>query len=107
MRKALWTLLLLWGSSTFKGLQTSQNGHMELTRLKISLMYVRSIKTFRLLFSEPFGHWCMPRFFIRRPYSFSRFFVLICPMEYGKTKMLLGLFCSVVYLMVTLVIFAM
>jgi hypothetical protein len=105
MRKTLWTLLLLWGSSALKGLQTSNSGHMELTRLKMSLMYVRSIKTFRLLFISLLGIGVCLVFLFVGLILFHVSLFLYAPWSM-ETKMLLGLFCSVVYLMATFIMFS-
>jgi hypothetical protein len=57
MKKTLLTLLLL-GFKAIKGAQNPRAFHrsfMDLARLKASLMYVKSIETFRLLFVSALG----------------------------------------------------
>jgi len=104
MRKALWTFLLLGASSAVKGLQASQGGHVELARLKMSLMYVRSIKTFRLLFMSLLGMgFCMVLLFMGLVLFHATLF-LYSPWSV-ETKMLVGFFCSAVYLLMTLTLF--
>jgi hypothetical protein len=105
MKKALWTLFLLWASSAVKGLQASQGGHMELTRLKISLIYVRSIKTFRMLFMSLLGMGvCLVFLFLGLILLHVSLF-LYAPWGM-EIKMLVGLLCSAVYLLAASAIFS-
>ena len=105
MRKTLWALFLLWASSAIKGLQASQGDHMELTRLKASLMYVRAIKTFRLLFMSLLGMGlCLVLLFMGLIlFHVSLFLYSPWGME---TKMLVGFLCSVIYLLAGLAVFS-
>jgi hypothetical protein len=105
MRKTLWTILLLWASSAVKGLQANQGNHIELTRLKASLMYVRSIKTFRLLFMSLLSMGVCLVFLFVGLILFHVSLFLYAPWSVG-TKMLVGLLCSVVYLLATFIMFA-
>src|SRR5579872_1429234 len=100
MRKTLWTLFLLWASSAIKALQADQGGHMELTRLKMSLMYVRSIKTVRLLFMSLLSMGVCLVFLFVGLILFHISLFLYAPWSMG-TKMLVGLLCSAVYLLAT------
>jgi len=105
MKKALWTFLLLWASSAVKGLQVTQGGHMELARLKVSLTYIRAIKTFRLLFMSLLGMGlCMVLLFMGLVLFHVTLF-LYSPWNM-ETKMLVGFMCSAVYLLVTLLLFS-
>jgi len=105
MKKTLWAFLLLWISSAVKGLQANQGGHVELTRLKMSLMYVRAIKTFRLLFMSLLGVGiCMVLLFTGLIlFHVSLFLYTTWSME---TKLLVGFLSSAVYLLATLIIFS-
>ncbi len=104
MRKILWTSILLWFSSGLKGLQAYNGGHMELTRLKIALMYVRSVKTFRLLFMSLLSIGVCLVFLLVGLVLFHVSLFLYAPWSMA-TKMLVGLFFSLAYLMATFVIF--
>jgi len=105
MRKILWTSLLLWASSAAKGLMSNQGEHMETTRLKMSLMYVRSIKTFRLLFMSLLSMGvCLILLFMGLVlFHVSLFLYAPWSME---TKMTVGLLCSLFYLLATYVLFS-
>jgi hypothetical protein len=104
MRKTLWTFLLLWASSAIKGLQVNQGGHMELTRLKMFLMYVRAIKTFRLLFMSLLGMGLCMVLLSTGLILFHATLFLYSPWSM-ETKMLVGFLCSAVYLLLTLTLF--
>jgi hypothetical protein len=101
MKKTLWTFLLLWASSAIKGLQANQGGHMELTRLKLSLMYVRSIKTFRLLFMSLLGMGFCLVLFLMGFIVFQMSLFLYSPWSAG-TKMMVGFLSSAIYLLAAL-----
>jgi len=104
MKKALWSFLMLWASSAMKGLQSNPGGHLELTRLKMALMYVRGIKTFRLLFMSLLGMgFCMVLLFTGLILFHATLF-LYSPWSM-ETKMLVGFLCSAVYLLLTLTLF--
>lgn len=105
MKKTLWAFLLFAVSSAIKGLQANQGGPMELTRLKMSLVYVRSIKTVRLLFMVLLGMGvCLVLLFVSLVLFHITLF-LYAPWSVG-TKMLVGLLCSAVYLSATFVMFS-
>jgi len=102
MKKTLWTLFLLWASSAMKGLQTNQGGQMEITRLKMSLLYVQSIKTFRLLFLSLFGMGtCLVLLFLGLLLFHISLFLYTPWSMY--TKLTVGLCCSIVYLSGTVI----
>jgi hypothetical protein len=105
MRKTIWTLLLLWASSAVKGLQTSQGGQMEVTRLKMSLMYLRAIKTFRLLFMSLLGMGFCLVLLLMGLIIFHVSLFLYSPWSI-ETKMLVGFLSSAVYLLATIVLFS-
>src|SRR5580704_14055374 len=98
MKKTLWTLLLLWASSAVKGLQANQGGHMELTRLKMSLMYVQSIKTFRMLFMCLLSVGVCLILLLTGIILFHVSLFLYAPWSM-ETKMLVGFLSSAVYLL--------
>jgi hypothetical protein len=105
MRKTLWAIFLLWASSAIKGLQAGQGDHMELTRLKMSLMYVQSIKTFRLLFMSLLSIGvCLVLLLV----GFVLFYVsLFLYTSWDmETKMLVGFLSSAVYLLAAFALFS-
>ena len=91
------------GLFCLKGLQANQGDHMELTRLKMSLMYVRTIKTFRLLFMSLLSMGICLIFLLVGLILFhvSLFFYAPWSME---TKMLVGFLSSAIYLLATSVV---
>jgi len=105
MGKTLWTFLLLWGGSVIKRLQANQGDHLELTRLKMSLMYVRGIKTFRLLFMSLWGMGICMVFLLMGLVLFHATLFLYSPWSM-ETKMLVGFLCSAFYLLGTLLLFS-
>ena len=105
MKKTLWTFLLLWASSAIKGLQAGQGGHMELTRLKMSLMYVRTIKTLRLLFMSLLGMGVCLILLLVGLILFHVSLFMYAPWSM-ETKMLVGFLLSAIYLLATLVLFS-
>ena len=105
MKKTLWTLLLLWASSAIKGLQAHQGDHMELTRLKMSLLYVQSIKTLRLLFMSLLSMGiCLILLLVGLVLFYVSLF-LYAPWTM-ETKMLVGFLSSAIYLLGTLALFS-
>jgi hypothetical protein len=105
MKKSIGALLLLLASSAFKGVQLNPSGHIEMTRLRMSLMYVRFIKTFRLLFLSLLSIGvCLVFLFVGLILLHVSLF-LYSPWSMG-TKMVVGLSCSLVYLLATLVMFS-
>lgn len=105
MKKTLWTLLLLWASSAIKGLQANQGDHMEMTRLKMSLMYVRTIKTFRLLFMSLFSMGVCLILLLAGVILLYVSLFLYAPWSV-ETKMLVGILSSVIYLLVSFALFS-
>jgi hypothetical protein len=101
LRKTLWTFLLLGATSAIKGLQFNQGGRMELTRLKMSLVYVRAIKTFRLLFMSLLGMGVCIVFLFMGLALFHASLFLYSPWSM-QTKMIIGFLFSAVYLLMTL-----
>ncbi len=77
---------------------------MELARLKMSLVYVRAIKTSRLLFMSFLGiGLCMVLLFMGLVlFHVSLFLYAPWSME---TKMMVGLLCSAVYFLITIALF--
>ena len=104
MKKALWTLLLLWVSSAIKGLQANQGDHMALTRLKMSLMYMRMIKTFRLLFMSLLGLGLCLILLLVGLILFHVSLFLYAPWSMD-TKMLVGISSSAIYLLASFFLF--
>jgi pilus assembly protein TadC len=105
MKKTFWTLLLLWASSAIKGFQAHQGDHMELTRLKVSLMYVRTIKTLRLLFMSLFSMGvCLVLLLVGLVLFYVSLF-LYAPWSM-ETKMLVGFLSSAIYLLASFVLFS-
>jgi len=102
MKKLMWALFLFLGSSAFKGSSANAGNYMELTGLKVSLMYVRSIKTFRLLFMSLFSMGMCLIFLLIGLIVLHISLFLYTPWSMG-TKMLIGLSCASVYLIATVV----
>ena len=105
MKKTLWALFLLWASSAVKGLQATQGDHMELTRLKMSLMYVRSIKTFRLLFVSLLGMGVCLILLLAGIILFYVSVFLYAPWSV-ETKMWIGLLSSIICLWASVSVFS-
>jgi hypothetical protein len=105
MRKTLWTLLLLWASSAVKGLQASQGNHMELTRLKMSLLYVRTVRTLRLLFMSLLSMGICLILLLAGLILFYVSLFLYAPWS-AETKMLVGFFSSAIYLLGSFALFS-
>ena len=105
MNKTIWAFLLLLVSSAFKGFKTNQGNNMDLARLKVSLMYVRSVKTFRLLFMSLLSMGVCLIFLLVGLVLFHVSLFLYTPWSTG-TKMLVGLSCSLVYLLAALAMFS-
>ena len=105
MKKTLWTLLLLWASAAIKGLQANQGDHMAITRLKMSLMYVQTIKTFRLLFMSLLSMGVCLVLLLAGIILLHVSLFLYAPWSV-ETKMLVGLFSSVIYLLASFVLFS-
>ena len=104
MKKTLGALVMFWLSSMLKGLQAN-GGHMELTRLKMSVMYVRSIKTFRLLFMSLLGIGLSLMFLFIGLIVFHISLFLYAPWTM-EIKMVVGLVFSAVYLLASLSLFS-
>jgi hypothetical protein len=105
MKKTFWTLFLLWASSAIKGLQANQGDHMAMTRLKMSLMYVRTIKTFRLLFVSLFGMGvCLVLLLAGIILLYVSLF-LYAPWS-ADTKMIVGILSAVIYLLGSFALFS-
>ena len=102
MRKALWTLLALGASSLVKQIRTNPGNHMELARLKLSLLYLRSIKTFRLLFMSLLSMGVCLTFLLVGLILLHATLFLYAPWSI-ETKMLVGLTGSVAYLVAAFV----
>jgi hypothetical protein len=98
MKKTLWTILLLWASSAIKGLQANQGEHMEVTRLKMSLLYVQMIKTFRLLFMSILGMGICLVLLLAGIILLHISLFLYTPWSMA-TKLSVGLLSSVIYLL--------
>ena len=105
MKKTLWTLLLLWASSAIKGLQANQGGHMELTRLKMSLFYVQTVKTFRLLFISLLSMGMCLTLLLAGIILFHVTLFLYAPWSM-ETKMWVGFLCSAAYLLSAYLLFS-
>jgi type VI protein secretion system component VasK len=105
MKKTLWTLFLLWASSAVKRLQMNPGDHIELTRLKMSLMYVRCIKTFRLLFMSLLGMGICLVFLLVGLIVFHITLFLYAPWS-AETKLIVGLLSSAIYLLATIALFS-
>ncbi len=104
MKKMAWASLLFMLPRILKGLQAHPMEQMELTRLKISLMYLRSIKTFRLLFMSLLSIGICLIFFFTGLVLLHLSVFLYAPWEPG-IKMVVGLLCSLVYLLAAVFIF--
>ena len=105
MKRTLWALLLLWASSAVKGFQANQGGRMELTRLKMSLMYVQTIKTFRLLFMSLLSMGICLILLLAGIILFHVSLFLYAPWSM-ETKMMVGFLSSAVYLLATAALFS-
>lgn len=99
MKKVMGTLLLFLGSSVFKGF--NQSDRIELAKLKASLLYIQSIKTFRLLFISFFSMGICLVFLLVSLTLFHVSLFLYAPWSM-ETKMVFGLLFSLVYLLVTI-----
>jgi hypothetical protein len=102
MKKSTWAFLGLLSSSIFKGLKADHTGQLELTKLRLALMYIRSVKTFRLLFISLFGMGVCLVLLLAGLILFHVTLFLYAPWD-GATKMMVGLLGSVVYLSATAV----
>ncbi len=102
MKKLIGTFLLMLATSAIKGMQAPT--HLELTRLKMSLMYLRFIKTFRLLFFSVLGMAASMIFLLAGLILFHVSLFVYAPWSM-IVKLWVGLAFSVAYLTVTLVIF--
>jgi hypothetical protein len=105
MKKTLWTLFLLWATSAIKGLKANQGDHMEITRLKMSLLYVRTIKTFRLLFMSLLSMGVCLVLLLAGIILLHISLFLYAPWS-AETKMLVGIWSSVIYLLVSFALFS-
>jgi hypothetical protein len=105
MKKLLGTFLFVLASSALKGLRANPAAHMELTKLKMSLLYVKSIKTFRLLFMSLLSMGVCLVFLLMGLILFHASVFLYAPWSMG-TKMFVGLGFSLAYLLGTAFIFA-
>jgi len=105
MKKIIGAFLLLLSSSVFKGMRSSHTDHLEVAKLKMSLMYVQSIKTFRLLFISLLGMGICLVFLLAAIILFHVSLFLYAPWSMN-TKMTLGLLCSLIYFIATMVVFS-
>jgi len=104
MRKTMGALLMLLMSSAFKG-QINPSGHMELTKLRMALLYLRFIKTSRLLFLSLLSMGMCLVFLLAGLILFHVSLFLYAPWSI-PTKMFVGLGFSFFYLLVTLIVFS-
>ncbi|MDE2223284.1 MAG: hypothetical protein KGK03_09485 [Candidatus Omnitrophica bacterium] len=104
MKRSLWTLLLLLMSWWLKGLQGSNRGYVHLAKLKMSLIYVRFIKTFRLLFLSLLGLGVGIILLLAGLVLLHVSLFLYAPWS-TETKLAVGLLCAAAYLIATLVLF--
>lgn len=100
MKKMIGTVLLLMASSAFKGLRANTGGHLELTKMRMSLLYLRSIKTFRLLFMSMLSMGVCLIFLFTGLILLHLSLFLYAPWSV-ETKMMVGLISSLVYLLIT------
>jgi len=105
MKKTLWTLLLLWAATAIKGLLVNQGDHIEMARLKISLMYVRSIKTLRLLFMSLLSMGICLILLLAGIILFHVSLFLYAPWSV-ETKMLVGILSSAIYWLLSVALFS-
>jgi len=103
VKKTVWPFLLLMLSSAFKGLRANSTD-LELTKLKFFLTYVRLVKTLRLLFMSLLSMGVCLVFLLTAIILLHVSLFLYAPWD-RETKMVVGLTCSIFYLLATLVVF--
>ena len=98
MRKTLINLLLFF-SGTFKGFASYPRAHLDLARLRISLIYLRSIETFRLLFISLLGLGVCLIFLLSGLILFNVTLFLYTPWS-NEAKMYIGFILAASYFLV-------
>jgi hypothetical protein len=99
MKKPVGAVLALLASSIFRRLIAGPSLRLETAKLKLSLMYVKSIKTFRLLFLSLLSIGICLVLLLTGLVLFHVSLFLYAPWS-PLTKMLVGLLCSVLYITV-------
>ena len=98
MRKILMNALLFL-SGTYKGFTAYPRAYLNLARLKISLMYLRSVDTFRLLFISLVGVGICLIFFLSGLILFNVTLFLYAPWS-NEIKMYVGFVLAAVYFLI-------
>ena len=96
MRKTLISLLFNFLSNPLRGINSYRQASMDLARLRISLLYVKSIETFRLLFVSLLGMGLCMIFLITGLVLFHLALLVYTPWT-NETKMYVGFACAGVY----------
>ena len=104
MKRILLTSLLLLASNFIKGLNSYRMSSIDLTKLKITMWYLQSIKTLRLLFISLLGLGVCLIFLISGLVCFSVALLVYAPLAV-TVKMSLAFLLAVVYIAMGLGIF--
>ena len=98
MKKSLWSLgLMLFSGMMQKFTLSQRQGYSQMTRLRIKLLYLKTIKTCRLLFLNFLGVGACLVFLLSSIIIFNITLFLYAPYA-AQAKMWLGFFLAAVYL---------
>jgi hypothetical protein len=105
MKRQTLLTLLLFAFKSFKGTSPYQRSFVDLARLKASLMYVKSIETFRLLFMSILGVGICLILLATSLALFHTVLFVYTPWS-AQVKLSVGLFFAVVYMAVAVKAFS-
>lgn len=103
MKNTLWAFFLFLASTAFKGgWQLNRLDHVKMAKIKMSLVYLRCIKTSRLLFLGVLNMGICLVFILTGLVLLHLSLFLYAPWS-AATKMLVGILCSLAYLAAALI----
>ena len=100
MNKIFLTSLALWAANIFKGLNQSPTSSININRLKMSLAYVKGIKTFRLMFISFLGV-CVLLIFLLAGLILFNVTLFAYTSFIIQTKMVIGFSLTFLYLFIS------
>ncbi|MDO8580917.1 MAG: hypothetical protein Q7S13_05500 [Candidatus Omnitrophota bacterium] len=105
MKKILMASLFLFVSNVIRGFNPYRKASVDLTRLKISIWYLQSIKTLRLLFISLLGAGVCLVLLMSGLVLFHLAIVLYAPWD-PQVKMGVTLLCAAIYILIAIGLFS-
>lgn len=105
MKRNIMALLFFFLTRAAQKLTVNQAAFKDMTQLKMQLLYLRMVKTTRMLFLTTFGMGICMVFVFASLVLFHATFFLYAPLTI-TAKMWIGFTCSVIYALIAVQIFA-